>query len=439
MNIDTNNETSKDISKDISKETSKDISKDTPKETSKLNLNFHLLNAEERLAHVNETVDLSSLSKEDLEKVSNYLLYPLNIKPLPESTLESLDALTEDPNFAEFRITTYAPLPPKKRTVFSRAEALSATANNPELNQIFIQLFREIDILELQTTLYDYIHEKRAKPPRTELTQLFTTPELINAFNFADTLSIRAATKLKKKLVSLRQQQYALKDLYSPSLIQKHNLYFIQNPIPLPSFDCEISVAPAGLYYPASADIFIPINDINPALYTKARLTEIKSLLNAPRSKLYFDFTNPEHIAHLLYNYHYLKQEAAAQGADSTLKDLLRTLNYYINQANLDPAQKDCMKLKMRHLTNEEIRHKLNKKYGTSYRENYISTIFHLRVAGKIADAAQFHEAALKGLITPGSYKKCRGCGRLLLRDPHVFTRRQRAVDGYNSKCRACT
>jgi hypothetical protein len=52
----------------------------------------------------------------------------------------------------------------------------------------------------------------------------------------------------------------------------------------------------------------------------------------------------------------------------------------------------DILHAKLNKKKNVDIAEEINKKYGTSYSPNYISTIFRQKVLTKIAATASYHE-----------------------------------------------
>jgi hypothetical protein len=64
------------------------------------------------------------------------------------------------------------------------------------------------------------------------------------------------------------------------------------------------------------------------------------------------------------------------QEADQTTQELLDTLKYYEECANLTEIQKEILTLKKQQAKNKDIKEYINSKYKTTYNENYISTIF---------------------------------------------------------------
>jgi uncharacterized protein with PIN domain len=120
------------------------------------------------------------------------------------------------------------------------------------------------------------------------------------------------------------------------------------------------------------------------------------------------------------------------------LQNLLDTLNFYVERAELSELQQEILDLKMRKVKNEDIAIQINKKYGKTYTPNYISTIFRQRIIPKINEAAAFHEKIVSNLFFEEEFKTCPGCGKTLLKCPENFTRKSRAKDGYTSRCKKC-
>ena len=120
------------------------------------------------------------------------------------------------------------------------------------------------------------------------------------------------------------------------------------------------------------------------------------------------------------------------------MQNLLDTLNFYIERAELSELQQEILDLKIRKVKNEDIAIQINKKYGKTYTPNYISTIFRQRIIPKINEAAAFHEKIVSNLFFEEEFKTCPGCGKTLLKCPENFTRKSRAKDGYTSRCKKC-
>jgi hypothetical protein len=116
----------------------------------------------------------------------------------------------------------------------------------------------------------------------------------------------------------------------------------------------------------------------------------------------------------------------------------MRTLQFYIQQAELTDIQREILILKLKKEKNTDISPYINKKYDKSYTPNYISTIFKQKIIVKIAEAARMHEEVISNIFFPENFKQCSCCGEMLLRCPEIFTRKSRAIDGYSARCKIC-
>jgi hypothetical protein len=169
--------------------------------TNRLHLDFSLSTNEERAAFLNEYLKRPEFIKrpptdEELEMMGNYLLWGkdpttgLNAKQEGlvdiatrhgtwdrANDIESLEGLMEQPTFNEASLHPLelsAPIKIKRET-FSRKEAL---AKCPEfLRQTFVDLFRQIDELDLAINYYDLAHDRRKNPPRDTLLIKFNEEE----------------------------------------------------------------------------------------------------------------------------------------------------------------------------------------------------------------------------------------------------------------------
>lgn len=169
--------------------------------TSRLRLDFSLSTNEERANFLNEYLQRPEFARkpptdEELETMGNYLLWGkdpttgLNAKQAglvdietkhgtwdKNSNIESLEGLMEQPTFNEASLQPLEQTAPIKikRETFSRKEAL---AKCPEfLRQTFVDLFRQIDELDLAINYYDLAHDRRKNPPRDTLLIKFNEEE----------------------------------------------------------------------------------------------------------------------------------------------------------------------------------------------------------------------------------------------------------------------
>jgi len=94
--------------------------------------------------------------------------------------------------------------------------------------------------------------------------------------------------------------------------------------------------------------------------------------------------------------------------------------------------------MKIDQVPNLDISLYINKKYGTTYNDNYISTIFRKKILSTIAEAASYHKMIMENIFYPENFKRCKDCGRMLLRSPEFFMRQHKAPDGFSPRCKGC-
>lgn len=133
-----------------------------------------------------------------------------------------------------------------------------------------------------------------------------------------------------------------------------------------------------------------------------------------------------------------MSDAADSATVECALPQLIATLKFYIEQAELSGVHKDILDLKLQKTRNADIASIINKKWGKSYNVNYISTIFRQRIIPRITAAAAYHVKLIENIYFEDEFKTCVECGRVLLKDPDNFTRRGRSKDGYSSHCKTC-
>lgn len=422
----------------------------------RLKLNFELESAEDRTQFINEylpTLDFS-LSEHELDTISNYILWgkdpkgknaqqngDVELKKWTSTPTESLEALAETPGFQETSVRSLSEPPIRiQRTVFSRSRALECAP--PHLKQVFIDLFRQIDEIELELNYYELWTGRRKLPPREKLEQTFTEEERSSLNEKALKLSQFKYLKLRHLLVELRAQQYTYYDSYKTQVLPHPGA---REPVLMPEniyIGEDISIYPIGLKDDSqlSDKIFNCARPPAPADFGEEDLEKISKLLWKPQTSIYIDFTNPEHVLNI-----YLMR---ADLRDQQLEDphniygaaahLLNTLEYYETRANLTPLQKDLLELKLRNTPNLEIAKQINKTYNKSYNENYISTIFHQKIIPSVADAALAHREILENIFYPENFKKCKDCGQILLMNSDNFVKQKKSSDGFSPRCKQC-
>lgn len=429
----------------------------------RLHLDFSIQSTDGRRDFVNEYVTQPQfqrvpLTSDELETIANYILWGkdpdgLNVtqrgeiqietrnKTWQRDDTESLDALMESPTFSEASLRR----PTEARTriareVFDRKKTLSECPAH--LIPVFEDLFKRIDTIELMLNYYEFSHGRRKEPPRAALLKRFTQEELTNAETTASKWNQFKYLKQRHLIVELRREQFTLRDTYIEKYMRHTPIEPEIDPVD-PDFDAEIPVFPLGLKTgPIGALLFKEERDLNPSTYNELDLQKILQFYWSKKSEsrpvIFFDFGNLEHIYELFGQLNELEESIGALPINSNLSKLLDTLKYYIEMTDLTEAQREILDLKINKTKNQDIADQINKKYGKSYTANYISTIFRQKIIPRINETAEFHAKIIENLSFPENFKKCTGCGKVLLIDPDKFVRKSRSKDGFATRCKIC-
>lgn len=441
--------------------------------TNRLNLDFSLHSTEERTLFIQGYLDSPQFrakppTESELELMANYILWGRSIetgtnvvqdKDIQIKTranlwgksnpVESLDSLMQSPGFNEQQILS--PSAPKYkyvRTTFSRAQTRLELACNSTLLALFEDLWRRIDTLELELNYYDLAHAKRTKPPRAQLLARFSDVERAHLQQSGESLSQYKYLKKRHLLVELRREQFTLKDTYQPQL-QQHQTQ--DQPMRVESYnlDADIPCAPIGLKYVEAGDsiwekIFPTTHFPSPSDFTQNELARVMKFYwsradyvkQVPNT---FDFRNCDHINRTL---EIVEQLQTDQELDynilSNSSQFIDTLNFYIARADLNEIQRTILRAKLEKQSNVDIANLVNRDFGKTYSDNYISTIFHQQIIPAIAEAASVHAQIIENLPYPENFKKCRTCGQILLATTDNFVRKGRAPDGLSTQCKRC-
>lgn len=429
----------------------------------RLHLDFSISSTSDRKDFVDQYIQRpefirAPLTEDELETIANYILWGkdpdgLNCtqrgeiqietrnKTWQRDDTESLDAMMESPTFNEASLRR----PTEARTripreVFDRQKALEECPAH--MRAVFQDLFDRIDKLEMSIHFYEFAHGKRKEPPRTALTKRFSEEDIQAAEQTASKWNQYKYLKQRHLIVELRREQFTLRDAY----IEKHVRHAPPEPDLDPvhlDFDAEIPVFPLGLVgAPFSELVFKPDDQLNPYTYTEKELDALMhhywNKKSQSRPLLFFDFGELEHVYELFGQLNELEEELDDLPIESNLKKLLDTLKYYIALTDLSEAQRDILDLKINKTKNQDIADAINKKYGKSYTANYISTIFRQKIIPRINESAQFHALIIENMCFEENFKKCHGCGKVLLIDAENFVRKSRSKDGFSTKCKKC-
>lgn len=405
----------------------------------RLNLNFALQTQEERTQFISQYLKQIKFTptESELDTIAKYILWGKDsegqtIKQTGEIDLEtahktwdtkeieSLDGLYESENFTEALVRPLNSVRPLiRKPTFSR----DSVPHTPE----FLELWAQIDETEFLTQSYELTHGRRTKPIRSELLSAISQADQEKLYARALTLSEKNYLKLRHYLVELRTEQYTLRDSYV-------TLHQIHSPMPyspseLAYFATDIPILPNGLL------------NIHKPLLLQGKEIATASPIGPPPSaqaSLYFDFSNIDHLYSFtsLYDEIYDMEQA---DPESTFSQFLETFEFYHQFAELTPIQEDVLQLKMRRASNLHIMNFINKKYGTTYNSNYISTIYKQKALMRIADAAKLYSKIISALDDPSNFKTCNTCGRTLLICEEYFMHKAKSKDGFGTKCKKCS
>ena len=360
-----------------------------------------------------------------------------------DSPVDSLDQLMEQPTFNESALSTLGTTQFRtKKEVFSREEALAEAS--PAVRNSFLNLFYEIDRIDFLIEQYELNHGKRTKEIRQSLIKQFDEEEICRMREAVTHWNQYKYLKMRHELVELRREQYTLRDSYRKTMFSQNTEEYTE-PETI-DFDVNVDVLPLGLHYGEgiSLEIFRAWHELAPERISDTDLQIISDLYwkkeqSAPSaSGTYIDFRELEHVYQLLNYLCELRDASYEADISSNLSSLLRTLNFYIEHADLSDIQREILSMKLAKKKNTDIAWDINHKYNKSYTPNYISTIFRQRIIPKINEAATMHKEIISNIFFPDNFKRCSACGELKLRCPENFTRKSRANDGFASRCKVC-
>ena len=385
--------------------------------------------------------------------MSNYILWGKNsqgknaqqegyieLKKWTQENVESIDGLLEMPGFQE--ASFHSLKEPRLKTAkicFDRERALKEA---PEATkQIFLDLFKQIDTIDLTINYYDLFHGRRSIPPREKLLNSFTKEERQQIQEKAEKLGQYKYLKLKRLLVELRSDQYSYYDTYAARVGPGDSSWESSAEEPLSiRIGEDIDVFPLGLKDSSKISQLLFQKELYPSMFNEEELKQISDFLWQKKGINGLDFTN---VDHLLQTYKMRAELWEEQERDPDLfygaaGGIIDTLIFYEQQAQLTPLQKDILEAKLKKTSNICIAERINKKYNKTYNDNYISTIFHQKILPQIAAAAQNHLLIVENLFYPENFKKCRDCGKILFISTDNFMHQKKSSDGFSSRCKKC-
>lgn len=377
------------------------------------NLDFSIETIQERTIFIKEMIKTyPNLTNSELELCSNYILYgkdeksgfsdvdlkKIYIKPKYNSYAKtepiSLDELLESPTFSETIFQNNKHLYKKEKISINRETDSNILGMK--------ELWKNIDRIQ---TIMD-VNEGKIKNDGT-----------------VPILSEKVLYQYKHFLIELKKQQYFLKDNSINTFIKKNNKgqWFNSSA----STQGNFNILPRGV-----------MRAENDPIFENPYMTPYKDE-NQPLYKYYFDFTNKEHVCHLILFYDELK-DMVKDVPDSIIWNLLWTLDFYSRKANFSQQEQLIYELKKHRTNNKEIVEELKSQLNIKHGENYISTIWRNKICEGIVEAAElnYDEYMMRNKIY--NWKKCNACGKILLRDKRNFVQKSQSLDGLTGRCKMC-
>ena len=423
----------------------------------RLKLDFSLESAQDRVNFINSyIVQFPTLTQSEASTIADYLLWGkteegvalgadagLETRWSKPNEAESLDAVLENPALSNAQLYALndAVVLRKPRNVFSREEARREAPDY--LKQTYEDLWKTIDEVELEINFYELRVGKREKPPREELVKRFTDDEVERIRAAAEKLNQYGYLKLRHRIRELRTEQFTIRDSYRSTFNITQSTYSPKNNSFV--FDCDVEVLPLGIKEGIVGEMIFDVN-FDPAAFDEEQLRLISNLVwkkkDIDKEKKIFDFRNLEAVYQLyLFKEDFddrLEEVEYNHIIENNLSQLLETLNFYEQIADLTDIQREILRMKEKKQKNPEIAGYINKKYGKSYTANYISTIFRQKIIVKINEAAELHRDTVENCFFPENFRKCPDCGRVLLLDARNWVRKVRSKDGFQNKCKRC-
>lgn len=320
-----------------------------------------------------------------------------------------------------------------------------------ELTERWRDLWTQIDKLEYTIQFWELLNGKRVKEIREEL---FRRLNLIAGYegrepgNLVGELEMNSlywSTKDhwvgKRKLVSLRSEQYELWDMMKAPLVMRKpqsGIYWS---------DGEGDKLKG--FYPFE-DVRLQVGPIDEGLFRRGiqdKMVSALARLDAASSCGSADgviwLNDPRVIRYFLEKEDDFEVEALRMNIlnGSRAKALLSWFRYYVGlaRAKMTPELLLLMDEKRKGNSNKQIAAMIKEQFGITYQENYLSTVYTKRVIQAIAKEVEAHEKLINYLTMGRTvFKQCHCCGKLLPRNRDYFNQKSAQRDGFLNICKMC-
>ena len=157
-------------------------------------------------------------------------------------------------------------------------------------------------------------------------------------------------------------------------------------------------------------------------------------LENGIRAKL--DLSDPSHMARFLIYYPLLKDYCTSQDCD--LYQLLADTEQALSLIELTPLQQDVLSLYQHKTPIKEMQSYLLKKHNRTLTQAYLSTILHKQIATKVSfEYAEIRNSRIYA-NDPTKWRICLHCKQKKLLSTHNFHRLSNKPGGYAQVCKEC-
>lgn len=403
----------------------------------RLNLDFSLNSEIERLEYLEDYIPtLKNLRGNELNLMGSYLLWGEPNAPRPREVElispnspwrprkeQSLDSLYEEAG--DLGLSLGIPTRTQPRSNLNRSSVRSKV-RDPKTLADLEDLWRLIDLTELELNFAEIHLKKRSTPPRQALLDSIDPKQVKILEVKAETATSNSALLLKRHLIELRQRQYQYVDSFNPQ-VQNHTplttrgsfqsldtadiLYFYPRPFPPTPRLLQI-LFPFGQFPVPTTDQKV-LAAINQYLWTQPQV-----------SVLPLNLTNPKVLKPILDQWEDLTDifYAPEYYQNTTLYHLLILLSYYLRLTPLPEAHSIILKGKLFNKTNEDINIALRKADHPGFGLNYISTLYTQKIIPKIIRTIKLHSKVIQDLMFPENFFRCNGCGRILHYSTEFFS-----------------
>jgi hypothetical protein len=236
-------------------------------------------------------------------------------------------------------------------------------------------------------------------------------PPLVDLYKFISSLASQMEAeedskekfRLKKILIEARQDQYAIKEAYKPTI------RFKSPTIPTTEYAYDEDTRykrQDGLYQIVSRNTI--------------------------------DFSNPKHIYQLLNHYAQLRHQHY-DNPHSDMRYVLDSLEEYIEKAEFNELYKFILIRRVDGLPYGELAAEIKKKFCMDFSVSYLSYLFVNDIPKRIVDVyIDSYEKWYYTYAEKGDYKTCSRCKRNKLRDNKYFGKEKKSEDGLTTICKEC-